>query len=154
MATEDEKRRVRELLGGKLRAYREGDNIPVTKVAKESGVGRQYVYLVEDGTANFNINRYVDMLRACGVPFEEAIAGLRTSDIPAAHQRDHELLSTILNSGIDELLQGIRVPLEAIAEKALRLQKARASPRSRAEHGSGRGPSAGSAEKRSRKKAV
>lgn len=116
-----------KLLGPRLKQYREEAQISVPTVAKAVGVGRQYIYSVESGSANFNIDTFVKYLRACGVPFTEFLRGMQLSDIPTAHQRPHQMLSTILKADIPKLTDGIEVNLEAISEKAVRLQRARDS---------------------------
>lgn len=128
MSQDEEQAEVRRWLGAKLKQYREGAQISVNELAKSVDVGRQYVYLVENGKANFTIDSYVQMLRTCGVSFQEVLAGLHTSDIPAEHQPYHRSLSRILNSGAGDAIQGIRASLTAFAEQAIRLQKARGQP--------------------------
>lgn len=124
-------------LGPQLKRYREGAQLTVAAVAKAVGVGRQYIYLVEAGTANFTIETLVKYLRACGVPFEEFLRGMRAGDISPAEQRHRQMLNIIHKSDIADLVKGIEVNLEAISEKALRLVKARASPRPESGVGAG-----------------
>ena len=115
---------ARKRLGARLKKYREElAGRSVDEVAKDIGVGRQYVYQMEKGKANFAIDKYIRALRACGVSFEEFLEAMQSSDIPAEHRPFYDMLAVILKSGKKELIDGIRVNLEAISEKVQRLQK-------------------------------
>lgn len=126
--TLDSESDVRQLLGEKLKEYREHAGIRAVDLAEGAQVGRQYVYLVEGGKANFTIDSYVEMLRYCGVSFQELLTALQHSDIPNAQQRYHRSLSEILNSGQQDLIDGIDVALHAFTE-TVRTRKLRAAPK-------------------------
>jgi len=97
----------------------------VIELASRAKGSRHYIYLVESGKANFTIDSYVEMLAACGVSFDDAIASLRSSDIPDEHQPIYRALATVLRSNFRDLEECARVALQALAEKATRLQKIR-----------------------------
>lgn len=119
---------AKQLMGARFRKLREESGVTVSTLAERSGKDRSYIHDIETGRANFSIDIFAQLLSHCGVDFEEFLTGLEPSDAPAHHQEFYRMLRIILNSGIKDLIQGIRVNLEAISEKAVRLQNARASP--------------------------
>jgi transcriptional regulator with XRE-family HTH domain len=143
VSLDKEQEQVRKLLAAKLRAFREGAGVGVEELAKAVKRGRQYIWLVEEGKANFTINNYIHMLDECGVSFADAVSAYRSSDIPEAHQDFYALLAKILKSENPKLLDGLRETLQAFAEKSARLQKEKTRGDPNPSNGRGKDPTEG-----------
>jgi len=117
---------ARELLGEKIKDYREGSGLSVLDLVSKTGdqqVNRTFVYDIEAGRKNFTVDHWEKLLRALGVPPEKALSGFKSSDIPKGAEDLYRMLKIIVESGDDDLILGVRVNLDAVADKALRLRK-------------------------------
>lgn len=119
---------TRRILGERLAAYRKIAGLSVGQLARKAGTPRQYIYDIEAGKVNFSLDQYTKLLMGCGASFEELLAGTNTSTVSPAFRDLFEMLLTIVSSGNKDLIHGIRVNLDAISEKAVRLMKIRGSP--------------------------
>ena len=113
MPVDTAQRAVRRLFGERLRKYREKFHIPVERIARTVGVSRQYIHLVEKGGANVTLDKYVAMLEACGVTFEEFLRSMTWSDIPESHRPAHEWLAEILSSSHTNIIEATLIVLQA-----------------------------------------
>lgn len=111
------------LMGRRLRELREQAGISVAGLAKQCKLDRTYIYDVENGTANWTIEHFATLLSACHSSLESFLAGLNSSDFSPEDETFHRMLGVILASGDDDLRFGIRINLEAISEKAVRVRK-------------------------------
>jgi len=118
----------KQIMGARLRHYRESAGLSILDVETRTKIRRSHLYRIEAGKANFSIDVFEKLLKACGVTLEEFLAGLRTSEIPSDVDDLYQMLDIIVGGKIPRQIEGIRVNLEAISEKVLRLIKARASP--------------------------
>lgn len=110
----------RKLLGQQLKTLRESSGLSIKDLAEKLKCSRAWIYDVEHGRKNFTIDEYERLLQGCNASVESAMKGLNTSDIPAKFHDLYWMLRTIVNSGSGKLVDGIRVNLEAISEKAMR----------------------------------
>lgn len=116
---------ARELLGKKVKEWREHTDLSISQLAVKMGTKRTFIYDIEAGRKNFTIDYWEKLLRACGIPPSTALAGFTSADIP---QDLYRLLKIIVDKGNDDLIHGIRINLDAIADKALRLHNRARSP--------------------------
>lgn len=110
----------RKLLGQQLKVLRESSGLTHKQLAEKLQCSRAWIYDVEEGRKNFTIDEYERLLHGCNASVESAMRGLNTSDIPAEFHDLYWMLRAIINSGNGKLVDGIRVNLEAISEKAMR----------------------------------
>jgi len=143
---------AKKMMGARLRRLREEAGIPVTQLAEDADIDRSYIHDIEAGRANPTLDVYAKLLSFCHVDFHEFLTGLQSTDVPLKHAEMQRMLSVILNSGVEDLIQGIRVNLEALSEKAMRLQKTRASPRPETREGRGGKESRGAGRSEERKR--
>jgi transcriptional regulator with XRE-family HTH domain len=136
-------KKLRELLGAELRALREAAGINPADLAKKLGTSRAGIYEIEAGQKNFTVDQFDKLLRACGLSAERLLAGLSKSDLPYADQDFYRMLRIILESGDPDLRHGIRVNLDAISDKALRLKNRGSSAQWTAASGTAPGGEAG-----------
>jgi len=139
-------KKARELLGEQLRQWREAAGLSILQLAEKMGTKRTFIYDIEAGRKNFTVDYWEKLLRACGVPPEEGLRGFSTSDMPREFQDLFRMLAIIVTKGNDDLIHGIRVNLDAISDKALRLHRPRSpspSPGAAGEEGSRRPVSRG-----------
>ena len=120
--------RVKKEIGKRLRELREAAGITVASIEKRSKadgkkIDRTYIYDIENGNANWSIEHLARILSYCHSSLESFFFGLQKSDIPVEQQPFHRMLATILNSKDPDLTFGIRVNLEAISEKAIRVSQ-------------------------------
>jgi transcriptional regulator with XRE-family HTH domain len=116
---------AKQLMGARLKRLRQEAGVSLSELARLADADRSYVHDIETGTANPTIEVYAKLLSVCGVDFDEFLLGLKSKASTPEHQEVHRLLSVILNSGVKELIQVTRGTLEALAEKAARLKRAR-----------------------------
>jgi transcriptional regulator with XRE-family HTH domain len=72
--------------------------LPAEQIAKQAGVGRQYIYYVKRGDQNLTIDVVGDILEACGTSLEELI------ERRAPYGRDqkwHDDLDKLLKSNVN-----------------------------------------------------
>jgi transcriptional regulator with XRE-family HTH domain len=139
---QDRLKRAKELLGARLDQLREQAGLSKTELAEAAKVDRTYVHDLLAGEGNPTIEMYAKLASACGVDFEEFLAGLNPDSQPAAHQAYYRMLKAILNSGVRELAESLFVVLEALSEKAGRLKRIRDGP-ARPEPGTAGGQATG-----------
>lgn len=122
----------REVFGEALAKLRKAVGLSVLDLSRKSGTSRNTIYELEAGRLNVTLDQYEKLLGACGVSVEEWIAGFDQDQLQALIPRDHQdlfhMLRIIATSGNQDLLHGIRVNLDAISEKALRLAKKHPPP--------------------------
>ena len=116
------------IIGQQFARLREEAGISQNKLAamargaEVTGANRSYIIDIEKGRANPTIETLANLLSLCGYDFEEFLTGMKASKVPPQHQNFHRMLSVILNSGNEDLIHGIRVNLEALSEKVMRLR--------------------------------
>jgi transcriptional regulator with XRE-family HTH domain len=145
--------KARRILGERLKAYRKMAGLSVAQLGEKVNTPRQYIYDIEAGRVNYTVDQFARLLAGCGTSFEELLAGTNTSAVPVAFQDLFQMLQTIISSGNADLLHGIRVNLDAISDKALRMMKARASPSPEARVGQEAGGGTHTGGQRRRKRA-
>lgn len=116
----------RKLFGERLKLYRKSAGLSVIELAERAQTARQVIYDIEKGNANYTVDQFIKVIRGCGVSVDEFLRGV-SAEPTEFHDLFH-MLRIIATSGNKDLVHGIRINLEAISEKAVRLQKTRASP--------------------------
>jgi len=125
-----------ELLGKRLKHLREIASFRhQEQIAQSAETTRPQVAAVESGRENFTCDFYGRLLKACGYTPEAALAGFDQSGTPAEFNDLYLMLTRIIKAAQygeegRRLVDRIRVNLEAISEKAKRIKRAHAPPRS------------------------
>lgn len=69
----DEDADVQPVLGNRLKAIRTSKGLSLAKVARDTGISRSFLSLVEAGTNEISISRLMRLLRFYGVSFSEVV---------------------------------------------------------------------------------
>ena len=126
-----------QILGERLKQLREKAEMSITDLARKMETSRSHISEIEKGTKPFTGELYDRLVRACNSTPEAAFAGLgQIRDQPEGFGEFYWMLDQILSVAPfgDEgkrIVDGIRLNLEAISEKALKFrkgQKTRGSP--------------------------
>ena len=120
----------KQILGEQLTQYRKRAKKSVLDLKKKSGISRQSIYDIEAGRQNVTPDQFERLLHACDVTPEQWLAGLdekALSKIPRRHQGLIEMMKTIIESGDEGLIEGVRVFLDAVSDKVLQ-KRSRGSP--------------------------
>lgn len=123
----------RQLLGERLTELRRAALLTEAQLASKTKTSRAGIYEIEAGEKKFTIDQYEKLVRGCDVSPETALAGFNKSDIPEkAHDVFWTLLTIAKAPNNDDVLQGLRMILAPLADKALQAAPRKSSDTSQA----------------------
>jgi hypothetical protein len=122
MAVDSEIRGALVMMGQKLKDYRGARR--VVDVESATNIDKTTIYGIERGDINWTIDKVATLLAHYGTSLEDFLTGFKPSKAEADRQEFYRLLNIILDSGKTKQIDGIRVNLDAIADKCIALVEA------------------------------
>jgi transcriptional regulator with XRE-family HTH domain len=116
---------AKRIIAERMKRLRKASGLGATAASKRAKQHRTYVYQIEKGIANPSVEALAKLTAVYGVPFDEFLTGMRTTDIPEDHEEYYVLLKGILNSEVKGVIRDTKGSLEAFLEKANRLRSTR-----------------------------
>jgi transcriptional regulator with XRE-family HTH domain len=123
----------KQMMAARLKYYMDSAHISVPELEKQTKIYRSHLYKILEGKANFSIDLFEKLLKACGVTLAEFLTGMHAAEDRAQQDESiaalYRMLDMIVKSRITRQIEGTRVQLENASLNVQRLLRApRASP--------------------------
>lgn len=111
-----------EVFGEALTRARVGAHLSTQQLATKLGKpkSRPYVEEIEAGRKNVTFTQFEKMIKACNTSVEKALSGVSKSDLPKDSDHLYWMLGVIAESGRENIIEAVKVHLQALSEKILR----------------------------------